>query len=137
MPPLGRVLVVEDEPQVASMLQELLVELGYAVKIAVTGQEALGLVAIYQPDTILLDLNMPGLPGTQVLEELRRVDPSLPVVVVTGNRDLEVARGTLKHGAFDYVAKPFDMAVLERIVAAAVSRRGDVSRRAAGPVRGA
>jgi DNA-binding NtrC family response regulator len=63
------------------------------------------------------------------LKELLRVDPLLPVVIVTGNRDLDVARGTLKQGAFDYVAKPFDMNVLERIVGAAVSRRGHAAGR--------
>jgi CheY-like chemotaxis protein len=103
MPPLGRVLVVDDEPQVAAMLQDLLVEVGYAVKIAVSGQEALGLVPVYRPDTVLLDLNMPGLPGAEVLEELLRMDALLPVVIVTGTRDLDVARGTLKTGAFDFV----------------------------------
>jgi CheY-like chemotaxis protein len=123
MPPLARVLVVEDEPDVAGMLEELLVDLGYGVKIALSGQEALGLAPAYRPDAVLLDLNMSGLPGTQVLEQLLRVDPLLPVIIVTGNSDLAVALSTLKHGAFDYVSKPFDLHVLERIVAAAVSWR--------------
>ena len=128
MPPLARVLVVEDEPEVAAMLQELLVDLGYGVKIAVSGQEALGLVPVYRPDAVLLDLNLPGLPGAQVLVQLLRVDPLLPVIIVTGNSDLEVARSTLKQGAFDYVPKPFDLHVLERIVAAAITRRGGRAR---------
>jgi CheY-like chemotaxis protein len=123
MPPLARVLVVEDEPDVADMLQDLLVDLGYEVTIAVSGQDALGLVPVYRPDAVLLDLNMPGLPGHQVLEQLLGVDPLLPVIIVTGNSDLEVARRTLQQGAFDYVSKPFDLRVLERIVAAAITRR--------------
>ena len=122
MPPLARVLVVDDEPDVAAMLEELLVDLGYGVKIALSGQEALGLVPVYRPDAVLLDLNMSGLPGTQVLEQLLGVDPLLPVIIVTGNSDLAVARNTLKQGAFDYVSKPLDVRVLERIVAAAVTR---------------
>jgi CheY-like chemotaxis protein len=122
MPPLARVLVVEDEADVADMLQDLLVDLGYEVTIAVSGQEALGLLPVYRPDAVLLDLNMPGLPGLQVLEQLLRVDPLLPVIIVTGNSDLEVARRTLQQGAFDYVSKPFELGVLERIVAAAITR---------------
>ena len=122
MPPLARVLVVDDEPDVAATLQELLVELGYEVKIAVSGPEALGLAPVYRPDAILLDLNLPGLPGAQVLEQLLRMDPLLPVIIVTGNSDLEVARSTLKQGAFDYLPKPFGLDVLERIVAAAITR---------------
>jgi len=122
MPPLARVLVVDDEPDVAATLQELLEDLGYEVKIAVSGPEALGLAPVYRPDAILLDLNLPGLPGAQVLEQLLRMDPLLPVIIVTGNSDLEVARSTLKQGAFDYLPKPFGLDVLERIVAAAITR---------------
>jgi FixJ family two-component response regulator len=55
--------------------------------------------------------------------QLLRLDPLLPVIIVTGNRDLEVARSTLKKGAFDYLPEPFDLHVLERIVAAAITRR--------------
>jgi two-component system, NtrC family, nitrogen regulation response regulator GlnG len=58
-----------------------------------------------------------------LLEQLLRLDPLLPVIIVTGKRDLEVARSTLKKGAFDYLPKPFDLHVLERIVAAAITRR--------------
>ena len=97
-------------------------DLGYEIKIAVSGPEALGLVPVYRPDAILLDLNLPGLPGAQVLEQLLRMDPLLPVIIVTGNSDLEVARSTLKQGAFDYLPKPFGLDVLERIVAAAITR---------------
>jgi two-component system nitrogen regulation response regulator GlnG len=63
---------------------------------------------------------MPGMSGVQVLDELRREHPQVPVIVVTANTDVDVARGTLVRGAFDYVRKPFDLAVLARAVAAAV-----------------
>jgi DNA-binding NtrC family response regulator len=121
--PLGRILVVDDEPQVAAMLRDLLMDLGYGVKNAMNGQEALSLVPVYRPDVVMLDLTMPGLPGHEVLEHLRRVDPHLPVIIVTANRDLDVARRTLMRGAFDYVLKPFELEVLARIVAAAIVHR--------------
>jgi CheY-like chemotaxis protein len=121
---LGRILVVDDEPQVGAMLRDLLVELGYVVKNAVSGVEALGLVPIYLPDAVLLDLSMPGMTGVEVLDHLRRLNPDLPVIIVTGNQDLQTARATLVRGAFDYIQKPFTVEVLERVVAAAVLRRG-------------
>jgi CheY-like chemotaxis protein len=117
---LGRVLVVDDEVQVGAMLRELLGELGYAVKIAVRGTEALQLVPIFQPDVILLDLQMPEMSGVQVLDHLRREHPDTPVIIVTGNADPDIARGTLLRGAFDYLRKPFELDVLARTVAAAV-----------------
>ena len=121
---LARVLVVDDEPRVAAVLHDALIDLGYAVQVAVNGAEALRLVALYQPDVVLLDLSMPNVSGDVVLERLRDTDPALPVIVVTGNADAERARSTLARGAFDYVSKPFDLEILARILAAAVIYRG-------------
>ncbi len=121
---LARVLVVEDELEVAAVLRDAVSELGYAVRIAPTGLDALALVPLYQPHVVLLDLSMPGMPGDVVLERLRQADPRLPVVIVTGNTDLERAQRMLSQGAFDYVAKPFDLEAVGRILAAAVIYRG-------------
>ena len=60
--------------------------------------------------------------GVEVLEHLRRDRPTLRVIVLTGNEDVEVARATLRAGAFDYLGKPFSITVLARVVAAAVAR---------------
>ena len=116
---LARVLVVEDEPHVAAVLHDALIDLGYAVQVAVNGAEALRLVPLYRPDVVLLDLALPNMPGDIVLGQLRLADPNLPVIIVTGNADIELARG-----AFDYVAKPFDLEILARILAAALVYRG-------------
>jgi DNA-binding NtrC family response regulator len=127
MASLGRVLVVEDEPQVALMLHDALQDFGYEVRVAINGHEALWLVADYQPSVVLLDLWLPGLPGESVLEAVRREAPTVPIIIVSGNRDADRARALLLRGAFDYVAKPFELTVLERAMAAAViehARRG-------------
>ena len=124
LPPIALVLVVEDEPHVAAVLHDALIDLGYAVRLAEDGAAALAIAPVYRPDAVLLDLAMPEMPGDVVLERLREADPALPVIVVTGNADLERARTTLAHGAFDYVAKPFDLEILARILAAAVIYRG-------------
>jgi CheY-like chemotaxis protein len=117
---LGRVLVVDDEPAVGATLRDVLVELGYIVKLAVGGAEALKLVPVFEPDVVLLDLLMPEMSGVEVLDHLRRDHPTLRVVILTGNEDVEVARATLRAGAFDYLSKPFSIDVLARVVAAAV-----------------
>jgi DNA-binding NtrC family response regulator len=116
---LARVLVVEDEPHVAAVLHDALIDLGYAVQVAVNGAEALRLVPLYRPDVVLLDLALPNMPGDIVLGQLPLADPNLPVIIVTGDADIEPARG-----AFDYVAKPFDLEILARILAAALVYRG-------------
>jgi two-component system C4-dicarboxylate transport response regulator DctD len=72
----------------------------------------------------LLDLALPGLPGESVLEALRREAPAVPVIIVSGNSDADRASALLKRGAFDYVAKPFTLPALERVVAAAIVEHG-------------
>jgi CheY-like chemotaxis protein len=121
--PLGRVLIVDDDREVAATLRDALTDAGYAVKVAVSGPEAVGLVTVFQPDVVLLDVTMPGMSGIEVLEHLRQGHPHVPVVMVTGNRDEDAARRTLVRGAFDYVPKPVELDVLERIVGAAVASR--------------
>jgi CheY-like chemotaxis protein len=67
---LGRVLVVDDEPHVGATLRDVLIELGYIVKVAVRGAEALKLVPVFEPDVVLLDLLMPEMSGVEVLDHL-------------------------------------------------------------------
>jgi DNA-binding response OmpR family regulator len=124
MSSLGRVLVVDDEPHVALTLHDVLVSGGYHVRVAATGQEASSLLSTFEPDMIFLDLGLPGMRGEAVLEQLVRERPDVPVVIVSGNTDTERARATLARGAFDYIAKPFEVDVLERVAAAALARRG-------------
>jgi len=90
------------------------------VKHAGGGAEALQLVPVFEPHVVLLDLLMPAMSGVEVLDHLRRDYPTVPVIMVTGNDDEEVARRTLEAGAFDYGCKPFTLEVLGRVVAAAM-----------------
>jgi two-component system, NtrC family, C4-dicarboxylate transport response regulator DctD len=67
---------------------------------------------------------LPDIPDEIVLEQLSRADPRLPVVMITGNTDAELARRTLAQGAFDYVEKPFSLTRLEQMLEAALAYRG-------------
>jgi DNA-binding NtrC family response regulator len=106
---MARVLVVEDERDVAAVLHDALIDLGYTVRLASDGAAALEIMPTYRPDVVLLDLNVPEVPGDVVLKRLREADPSLPVIIVTANADAERARATIARGAFHYIAKPFDL----------------------------
>jgi DNA-binding response OmpR family regulator len=121
---IGRVLVVDDEPQVAAMLNDVLTTLGYAVQVAETGADALCAVPEFKPDVVLLDMALPGIPGEIVLDRLHTADARLPVVMLTGNQDPELARYVLARGAFDYVAKPFSLVRLREVLEAAFAYRG-------------
>jgi DNA-binding response OmpR family regulator len=118
-----RVLIVDDEPQVAAMLEHIVSMLGYVARVASTGPEALRLRLDFQPDAVLLDVTLPEMTGEVVLAQLRDADPRLPVVMMTGNTDPELARTLLAQGAFDYVAKPFTLTRLTQVLKAALAFR--------------
>src|SRR5213593_5123888 len=122
---LGRILVVDDEAPVREVLTEYFGTEGYAVEAAGSGIEALTAIRDGRADLVLLDVRMPGLDGIQVLRRIRELTESVPVIMVTANEDVGLAKQTLKLGAFDYVAKPFDFDYLDRAVAAALARVGD------------
>jgi two-component system, response regulator, stage 0 sporulation protein F len=114
--PVGRILIVDDELSVVEVLGEYFTGQGYSVATATDGAEALGVVERFRPAVILLDVRMPGMDGVEVLRRLRVSDNNPAVIMVTANEDVALARETLKLGAFDYVAKPFDFAYLDQAV---------------------
>ena len=117
----GQLLVVDDEHEITELLEEHFRASGYRVDVAHDGAQALVMAAARRPDAVLLDVNMPGLDGSEVLARLRAIDPTVSVIMLTGNDDEDLARQLLRAGAFDYVPKPFQLDMLERVVAAAVA----------------
>jgi DNA-binding response OmpR family regulator len=119
---MALILVIEDEADVREVVTDMLTELGYDVRVATTAAEGVSATQTQRPDAILLDIVLPDGSGTTVLDQLRRLQPDVPVIMVTGNADENLARETLKHGAFDYVTKPFRFEYLTRVLEAALVR---------------
>lgn len=117
---LGRILVIEDEPETRALLRDYLSGSGYSVSTAVNGADGLAAIHNDSPDLVLLDLWMPGINGLEVLRHMREHDPTVRVVIVTANEDVNAARETLELGATDYVAKPFDFGHLDQVILAAL-----------------
>jgi two-component system response regulator (stage 0 sporulation protein F) len=113
---LGRILVVDDEVSVREVLSEYFVGQGYTVETAADGDQALTILPKYRPGVVLLDVRMPGVDGVEVLKRIRAIDEAVAIIMVTANEDVGLARETLKLGAFDYVAKPFDFQYLDQAV---------------------
>src|SRR6266513_699368 len=120
--PLTRILIVDDDPEVVALLREFLERNGYAVDSAANGREGLSRIVAARPDLVLLDIRMPDMDGMRALQLARAIDPTLAVIMVTGNEDIDLARETLRAGAVDYVAKPLDLEYLARAVAVARRR---------------
>ena len=117
----GQLLVVDDEEEITAVLQEHFRACGYTVDVAHNGPAALRMALARRPDAVLLDVTMPGPDGSEVLARLRALDPTVAVVMLTGNGDEELARKLLREGALDYVRKPFDLVLLEQVVATAMA----------------
>jgi CheY-like chemotaxis protein len=121
----GKILVVDDERSVREVLSEFLTELGYEVVDAGSGTEALSRLGRDRPDAVLLDIRMPELDGVQTLRRIRELNTTLPVLMITGNDDAEVAKETIRLGAFDCLAKPFDFDYLDRVLHKVLADRVD------------
>ena len=114
------VLVVEDNLDLVMGLQDLLHHDGYAVMVAGTVAGALELVRAHRFNAIILDLGLPDGDGIEVLKESQRLDPSLPVVIVTAHISQDRTVGSLAEGAFAYLTKPYDREELRHILRRAI-----------------
>jgi DNA-binding response OmpR family regulator len=113
---LGKVLVVDDEPEVRRLLQDFLSGQGYDVALAADGVEALAAVDDQKPDLVLLDVAMPVMNGVETLTRIVALDLPVRVIMVTGNSDLSLMAKLLALGAVDYIPKPFDLDYLEQAI---------------------
>jgi two-component system response regulator MprA len=114
--PGKRILVVDDEPEVRELMEHFLTQRGYDVRIAENGKLALAALDSFMPDVVLLDMHMPEMDGLETLKRLAACSPSLPVIMVTVNDDIETTAHLLQLGAADYVPKPFNLDYLEQAI---------------------
>ena len=114
------ILVVDDDPQIRTLLIDVLVEGGYAADSAVDGVAAIKSFVEHRPDLILLDIDMPRLRGVDTLVVLHELAPETRIIMISGKAEESEARRALALGAFDYLTKPFDLAYLLQVIEAAV-----------------
>jgi two-component system response regulator PilR (NtrC family) len=119
----GSVLVIDDEEIMREILSTLLEREGYSVRVAANGQEGLDLARALPFDAVIVDVMMPGLDGHQVLDELKKHDEELPVIMITAFASMESAISAMKKGAFDYITKPFKNDEVLVVLRNAVERR--------------
>jgi PAS domain S-box-containing protein len=119
-PPNPAILVVDDDPDIALVLQDLLDHAGYAVQVAATGTEALDKAKCESFSAVLLDLMLPDMDGLSVLTLLKEIDPLLPVIMLTAFVEVAKKHGSLTEGAFGYLTKPYDGEELKALILRAV-----------------
>src|SRR5205807_2895472 len=119
----GTVLVVDDEEIMREILETLLTREGYDVRLASSGAEGLQMARSLPFDAAIVDIMMPGLDGIATLDELKRIDEDLAVVILTAYASVESAISAMKAGAFDYITKPFKNDEVLVVVRNAMERR--------------
>ena len=123
----GTILVVDDEEIMREILETLLTREGYSVRVASSGAEGLEMARALPFDAAIVDIMMPGLDGIATLDELRRIDEDLAVIIITAYASVESAISAMKAGAFDYITKPFKNDEVLVVVRNALERRRLVS----------
>jgi len=107
------IMVVDDEEGIRESLSGIFEDEGYAVLMASSGEEALNILKEQNPDLILLDIWLPGIDGIQTLEAIKNLKPDLPVVMISGHGNIELAVKATTTGAYDFLEKPLS---LERVL---------------------
>ncbi|MBI2834693.1 MAG: sigma-54-dependent Fis family transcriptional regulator [Acidobacteria bacterium] len=117
------VLVIDDEEIMREILEALLAREGYEVRAAPGGAEGLELARSVPFDAAIIDVMMPGLDGIETLEELKKLDEDLPVIMITAFASVETAIAAMKRGALDYITKPFKNDEVLLVLRNAIERR--------------
>jgi DNA-binding NtrC family response regulator len=118
---MPKVLIIDDEANICSILSALLTKNGYEVEVANSGESGLNMYPQFMPAVVLLDLKMPGIDGMKVMEVLdKRFNADCKIIIMTAHGEVRSAVEAMKKGAFDYLQKPFDNDELLAIISRAV-----------------
>ena len=119
----AKILVIDDEQIVHESCNRILTEEGYEVKNALTGQEGFKKIEDEPFDLVITDLKMPGISGMEALKKIKKDNPNIGIIMVTGYSTAETAVEAMKLGAFDYLPKPFTPDELISVINKAVEKK--------------
>lgn len=117
---MGKILIVDDEKGIREIFSLLLKERGHTVREASSGEEALTIIPLFSPDLLLLDMNLPGISGIDLLERVKRESPKTSVIIMTAFGSIRSAVEATRLGAYDYLEKPVDNDELLLLIARAL-----------------
>ena len=116
------ILIVDDNPDIRNILNELIIDAGYKTRVAANYNQALSEIDKKMPDVAILDVKLDkgDNDGIELLAHIKSKDKDVPVIIITGHANIEMAVNSLKHGAFEFVEKPFDQTRLLNFITRAV-----------------
>lgn len=118
-----KILVIDDEEVMRSMLKDVLTDEGYDVEVASNGFEGVGKIKSYTYDLIITDIIMPEIDGIEVLKRAKEISPNSDVLVMTGYASVETAVKSMRLGATDYIVKPFNIEQIQIVVSRTIEKR--------------
>ncbi|MBA7696609.1 Transcriptional regulatory protein ZraR [subsurface metagenome] len=119
------ILLVDDEANVRTVFSDVLKRAGYQVKAVEDGHEAIKEVEKNTYNLVLVDLRMPKMDGIEVLENIKKRKPELPVIIYTGYGSVTTAVEAMRKGASDYLNKPFSPEELKLVIKKALEQKGN------------
>ena len=122
-----RILIIEDDPDILTILERTILEMGYQRDYSLEGERGLEMAKAANYDLLLIDVNLPDLNGFRVCEEIRKTKNSVPIIMVTSRTDEEDKIHGLEIGADDYVLKPFSRKELAARINALLRRTGTMN----------
>jgi DNA-binding NtrC family response regulator len=117
-----KIMVLDDEPIVCKRLKPALEKLGYEVDAFTQSLEAMQEIQETTYDIIITDLKMKGIDGMKFLQEAKKRSPRTEVIVITGFATLETAKESFQKGVFDFIAKPFKLSEIQKVVEQAAAK---------------
>jgi DNA-binding response OmpR family regulator len=111
-----RILVVDDEPRICHLIEELLKLEGYQIDVSFSGTDALEMIKKYNYQMLITDLKMPGIDGLELIQKAKEQNPEIRTIMVTGYTTVDTAVQSLRHGVDDYITKPFNIFELKKAV---------------------
>lgn len=111
-----KILIMDDEPALRNIVYNILKPLGHQMFTAEDGKQAIEIAHKEIPDLAMLDMRVPDMDGLEVLAELKKINPSIRAIMLSGFGDVDTAVGALKQGAFDYISKPFKVDEVMKVV---------------------
>jgi DNA-binding NtrC family response regulator len=121
MPPHA-VLIIEDEPILGKNMMNYVGRHGYEAQLAESGEQGLKQLDEFKPDVVLIDYNLPGINGLEVLDRIRKADSHVKLIMITGHGSVQVAVDAMKAGAYDYLSKPVVLSELKLLLERAVGQ---------------
>ena len=120
---MEKILIVDDEKEIAELLEEVLEQLGYKTAMAFSKAQASEVLREFEPRIVLLDIRLPDGDGISFLKEIKANHPAVEVIMITGLADRDIAIEALREGAADYICKPIDLDYLANSLLANIVTR--------------